>query len=778
MSIEKGISNSSNFFLFNDSINNQIGKDSNIDLTKIKEYDKPNGKNICNKNKSKNELNSKECFVNDSFYSRILSTNEKLNQFINIHKNISFKMLQNEDKSNSSMFFNYKVINILKNDKDLKEIESNLNTQMNSINDYKKENISIISNQYKFDGMDNEYKYYRRIKPNGNSFYISFIYQYFKYLIKNNNESTLSYIFNIEKELSLFNSNNETPTINSLCIGQNYIKESINLEFDNLKNAYFYLYIIYKKTIDKQEDEALKIFDYSFLYEESFNELLCIYMRLRIKRFIEINKDIFTYEKYCLKYKLIKEKYYDGEEKVFIYEKYIKENVGVNKMEPSLFIISIIPYAFNVNLNLYINELSSNNGIENNCYCNKISLNEGHTMVNILYTSFSYHLIEKEKNNNSYKDSQDLSNIFNITKVSDLINLKNNYIIEIKKDDKTQCKKCHCTKFIKLINISKNEICSNCLIKTIEDIFEQRYSYMINEEFNYIEYYLRDIPLISQKYNNYTNLNSAEFYFLFNCNIFTYFREIIRKLCDICGKSKKLIHKACRCKICIECAKNEIGNKLLLSEFEKNYIFKNEKIKCKCGKELEENYRNELWNLLNIEEKSEIEIDSNNRNQNYIKICCMLCGDISNNKNNPEEEKHFSKYNLINNIGEIKEHLICINCLKKIDEKALSIYCLICQENHSKDIENKDKNNIIKDKEYNLKNNIINDEKENNNNKINEDAINENRKSKKGVVSIKVDDIDNEFGIRELKNSQNNNNKHQMVKVETKGKICKFCIIF
>jgi hypothetical protein len=78
-----------------------------------------------------------------------------------------------------------------------------------------------------------------------------------------------------------------------------------------------------------------------------------------------------------------------------------------------------------------------------------------------------------------------------------------------------------------------------------------------------------------------------------------------------------------------------------------------------------------------------------------------------------------------------------------------------------------------------LKNNIINDEKENyNNNKINEDAINENRKTKKRIVSIKADDIDNEFGIRELKNSQNNNNKHQMVKVETKGKICTFCIIF
>lgn len=76
-------------------------------------------------------------------------------------------------------------------------------------------------------------------------------------------------------------------------------------------------------------------------------------------------------------------------------------------------------------------------------------------MVNILYTSFSYHLIEKEKNNNSYKDRQDLSNIFNITKVSDLINLKNNYIIEIKKDNKTQCKKCRSLYLIIIHSIFK-----------------------------------------------------------------------------------------------------------------------------------------------------------------------------------------------------------------------------------------------------------------------------------------------------------------------------------
>ena len=140
----------------------------------------------------------------------------------------------------------------------------------------------------------------------------------FENLIINSKETTISHIFNIKKELSFLNMNKETSTKTSCVLGQSYIKGSVNQDIAFIKNSYFYLYMIYKKTIDKKIDDALRIFDYSFCYEETFNELLCMYMRLWIKRFISINKDVFTYEKYCQQYKLISEDYYDKENKDFL----------------------------------------------------------------------------------------------------------------------------------------------------------------------------------------------------------------------------------------------------------------------------------------------------------------------------------------------------------------------------------------------------------------------------------------------------------------------------
>ena len=774
----KSIYKSSGFFLLKDSIINQNEINLNIDLDEIKQYDNSLGKtNIYEKGKKK--LNSKENFIKDSFYSEILSTNEKLNKFKNLHNSTNFKLLQNEDKSNSSIYFNYLIINNLENDKEIKNIESNLYTLINSITDYKKENISIISRQYKYDEMDNDYKYYRRIKPNGNSFYISFIYQYFKNLIINSKETTISHIFNIEKELSFLNMNEETSTKISYVLGQSYIKESPNQDIDFIKNSYFYLYMIYKKTINKKIDDALRIFDYSFCYEETFNELLCMYMRLRIKRFISINKDVFTYEKYCQQYKLISEDYYDKENKDFLYEIYINENVVFNKIEPNLFIISIVPFVFDINLNLYINQQSSN--IKEDSYlCDKISLNENQIMINILYSSFSYHIIEKEKDYSSYTDSIDISNILNITRMTDIIDKKKNYIFEIN----GECKKCHNTKFIKLININKNEICLNCLKNSINEVFEKRYSYLLKEEFNYIEYYLRDIPLIfSKKYNNYINLNSAEFYFLFNSNIYTYFKQVISKICDICGKyNKKLIRKKCGCKRCKECAKNEINNNLILNYLEENYIYINKFTKCACGKELNEvEYRKQLFNILNDEEKRNLSIDSKNRNNNYIKIYCMFCGyKLKNNETDYDEEKPFSKYIFININGELKEHLICNKCNKNFNKKEPHIRCIICQEEHTFNIEkdnkiNKVENEIIIKESHNITENLKEQNKKSEN-----DIKRKNDNNKK--IKIKVDrgeeNLNSKERLTKVKNSNVNDKKGKIGKVKEKSKVCKKCIIF
>lgn len=82
---------------------------------------------------------------------------------------------------------------------------------------------------------------------------------------------------------------------------------------------------------------------------------------------------------------------------------------------------------------------------------------------------------------------------------------------------------------------------------------------MIAENFKYLEFYLRDIPLTSNEDNEFIFLSPPEFYCLFECNIYTYFRNLILNLCDRCRKFKnKIITKECGCKRCLDCAKIEI----------------------------------------------------------------------------------------------------------------------------------------------------------------------------------------------------------------------------
>ena len=427
MDKSKDISKSSCFNLIKSSVIIPKGNIMDLNLTKIKEYDKFHYLTTpINSNKNNDKSNKilqfrKKNFLKDSFYYSILSTKEKIKNFENIHKNTNFNMFQNEDKSNSSIFFYYQIISQLEKNKDIEEIEININTQINGLTEYEKENIAIITQQYVCEENISNIKFYRKVKANGDSFYVSFMYQYFTYLINTNNESEISHIFNINKELNILNvnNNNELEKDNELNLGKTYINASVNndLTNNNIKDyiqAFIYLNIIYKKTIDKKISEALEILDYCFSYKEYFVHILCKYIRYRIKRFINNNKNIFTYEIYCLQNNLINEKYFNDNDKVFLNENYIIENVNIEHIEPSLFIISIIPYVFNINLNLYINEQSIIKEA-NDPLCINFNLNSNNTTINILYTSFSYHIVETKENKNSYLNNPDLSNIFNIT---------------------------------------------------------------------------------------------------------------------------------------------------------------------------------------------------------------------------------------------------------------------------------------------------------------------------------------------------------------------------
>ena len=67
---------------------------------------------------------------------------------------------------------------------------------------------------------------------------------------------------------------------------------------------------------------------------------------------------------------------------------------------------------------------------------------------------------------------------------------------------------------------------------------------MIKEKFNFVEYYLKEIPLIENDSGGCVNLSQNEFFYIFHQNLYTYFRKLIDKICDLCGKlNKKIIHK-------------------------------------------------------------------------------------------------------------------------------------------------------------------------------------------------------------------------------------------
>lgn len=723
-----------------------IYQNINIDLNSIKIFDESHSEKynyVINNNDCNPFSQSKNNFIKDSFYYSILSTKENQKNFENIHQNIKFKKLQDEDDSNSCIFFHIQIIKNLQNNGKIKEMEINMNNIKNITNIYQKEQLSLISDIYRCNGIYNDFEYYRKVKVNGNSFYISFLYQYMRNLIKNKKESNISKIFYISKEYNLIKGKSFNDIGSFLLfpengnLGSKYIEncesnDSINI----ITQGIIYLSMIYIQMVNNT-DEALNTFEYAFTYDDNLSNLLCFCMKNQIKKFITINKHIFTYDIYCAKNKLINEKYFDDNKK-FLYEKYIKENVELNEMEPSLFIISIVPYVFNVTLNLYINEQSSEKRI-NEPLCDKIILNPNYDInIYILYSSYSYHIVDiTNKNICLGLKTDNISNIFNGTDKGTLSleDKKENYITSIVK----QCNKCNIcgnNRYIKLKNINSNEICSKCFINCINDIFIQRYNFMIKEDFKCIEYYLRNIPLIS---TDNISLGSSEFYFIFHTNIFTYFRELIQNICDCCGnliKDRKIIKRYCECKKCIGCAKKQIKY-IFLNNFEKKYIYNNSFIKCiKCKKEIKEvEYSSCILNMIDKEEKEKLEKEANQRILNYINSYCMTCG-VKININKIDNSKIKNKYNLENYNEEIMEHCICEKCTNENIIINSKIFCIICEKEHSYKINNSKK---------------VND-------RINEDNINNEKKNNNNEKNIIKNDKENYKDNNNIKNSKNNNN--------------------
>ena len=265
----------------------------------------------------------------------------------------------------------------------------------------------------------------------------------------------------------------------------------------------------------------------------------------------------------------------------------------------------------------------------------------------------------------------------------------------------------------------------------------------------------------------------------------------------------KIIHKKCGCKICIECAKLK-PDLILLNDFEKNHVYKDKKIKCECGKELELiNYCSQISNLLNNDEKKYYEKKAKERINNYIENNCMFCGKgLEKNKISINKKIGFS-YNFVvsdmNKKKEIKEHNLCEDCNdKKMKNKNSNenIFCIICNEYHEF---NNGINNISIQNQNPVKDPNIdksNDENKNNseekyltnelnppdqnkaqNNKSNEDEINNNTEKKepneteekKGIKENELEDQKKEDDQNKNKENKENGNNNSLNSGKNEG---------
>ena len=653
------------FCLFNKTISSIFCQKQNFEFSfeKMKKCDKENNEkckfNSTNSHSSYN-LRRKN-FLENTFYEDILKNKEN---FENLHEEENFRMLQNEDKSNSALYYHIKIISNLSESGLLGKTEKNMKEKLSNISEYEKENYTIISDEFICKGMIKNI-YYKRVKANGNSFYISFAYQYIKYLVQKGEESLISEIFYImDKELTKMNNNNVIIEEN---LGEMYISKSIkNNELNDLRKMFIFFTLIYTNMVNKNIDEAKKMLEYAFKYEESFGNFFTLFMKLQINHFIKINKDIFTYEKYFKNKKLIEEEYYeDGK---FLYEKYANNNLFINQMEPSMFIISLVPYVFNVSMNLYIKE--KNYSFVKICFDLKENIQ---TNISILYSNYSYHILDNNlADNNKLKDF-DLANTLDLKK-SYFQNFNKNDYISIEEKKCNICKNLKLIRFLKKLQNINSSICLNCLKNTIKEILIKRYDKMIAENFKYLEFYLRDIPLTSNEDNEFIFLSPPEFYCLFECNIYTYFRNLILDLCDLCREFKnKIITKECGCKRCLDCAKKEFN-------FDKNYLNKNDFMICQCRKKINTFKYSRIIND-NLDEKGKKDIKEKiEKIKQQLQNYCMYCGTKLNNNNIGSEK--FSPIKIKVELNrQLIYHYICLNCKNK---KNSSDICIICEQKHEK----------------------------------------------------------------------------------------------
>ena len=529
------------------------------------------------------------------------------------------------------------------------EIISENNSPIGNVEDLKsfiykynfEKNTKVAVNSLK------SFNFWRNIDGDGNSFYRSFMFSLLEYYILNNNLNELNEIIS---------------EITSNQLLEIYKKQELDY-----KIPFIILGAILKLLSNNNIEKAYDLFFKSYLLKDAcFDKLLIIYLKYisykYVDEVIELSKE---------------------QNQPNIHNNLNKELINTMNIEPSFFIICLMPYLYDINIHIFWLDkdlIQCKDGVIN-------FIDEENTvnlpLISLGYFFSSYHIIYSVKSKNEF-----INKIFN-SKSNNLLRLT--YQI----NNKDKCQICKGQKYI--IFLKKNfKVCKNCLEKYINKISSFRNESLNNDNYIGQEYYSRPFHLK----DNYF-LNDFEFIEIKEeVNIINYLQHTASIVCSKCKGNfdkKNLNNLKCKCLLCDKCLEEMIlditGGLKILNSYEKRNL---QKTLCtSCGGDF--SYEDALEHLKDIKEKDRK--NAINRMKNYISTKCLICGtEVRKNENtdeflrdNSDETEEDNNNNQKNKYIELKKYRK-IKIRKENDKRKgidyLDIEHVICYECYEKNMIN------------------------------------------------------------------------------------------
>ena len=529
------------------------------------------------------------------------------------------------------------------------EIISENNSPIGNVEDLKsfiykynfEKNTKVAVNSLK------SFNFWRNIDGDGNSFYRSFMFSLLEYYILNNNLNELNEIIS---------------EITSNQLLEIYKKQELDY-----KIPFIILGAILKLLSNNNIEKAYDLFFKSYLLKDAcFDKLLIIYLKYisykYVDEVIELSKE---------------------QNQPNIHNNLNKELINTMNIEPSFFIICLMPYLYDINIHIFWLDkdlIQCKDGVIN-------FIDEENTvnlpLISLGYFFSSYHIIYSVKSKNEF-----INKIFN-SKSNNLLRLT----CQINNKDK--CQICKGQKYI--IFLKKNfKVCKKCLEKYINKISSFRNESLNNDNYIGQEYYSRPFHLK----DNYF-LNDFEFIEIKEeVNIINYLQHTASIVCSKCKGNfdkKNLNNLKCKCLLCDKCLEEMIlditGGLKILNSYEKRNL---QKTLCtSCGGDF--SYEDALEHLKDIKEKDRK--NAINRMKNYISTKCLICGtEVRKNENtdeflrdNSDETEEDNNNNQKNKYIELKKYRK-IKIRKENDKRKgidyLDIEHVICYECYEKNMIN------------------------------------------------------------------------------------------